>query len=98
MTSGEPLIRLNGITKEYQMGAEIVRALRGLPLKIHNDGSQIRAWCHVEDILRGTLMVLEDERAIGQSFNIGNARSTVTIARSLVPQAVGAFSSKTPLR
>ena len=29
MTSAEPLIRLNGITKEYQMGAEIVRACAG---------------------------------------------------------------------
>ncbi len=34
MTAGEPLIRLQGITKEYQMGAEIVRALRGVDLTI----------------------------------------------------------------
>jgi len=35
MTAGEPLIRLAGITKEYQMGAEVVRALRGVDLKIY---------------------------------------------------------------
>jgi putative ABC transport system ATP-binding protein len=35
MTSGEPLIRLQGITKEYQMGTEVVRALRGVSLAIH---------------------------------------------------------------
>ena len=35
MTSGESLIRLQGITKEYHMGAEIVRALRGVDLAIH---------------------------------------------------------------
>ena len=34
MTSDERLIRLQGITKEYQMGAEIVRALRGVDLTI----------------------------------------------------------------
>lgn len=34
MTAGEPVIRLHGITKEYQMGAEIVRALRGVDLTI----------------------------------------------------------------
>ncbi len=34
MTSGAPLLRLQGITKEYQMGTEIVRALRGLDLAI----------------------------------------------------------------
>ena len=35
MTVGEPVIRLQGITREYQMGAEIVRALRGVDLTIH---------------------------------------------------------------
>ncbi len=34
MTALEPLIRLRGITREYQMGAEIVRALRGIDLEI----------------------------------------------------------------
>ncbi len=28
----------------------IVRALRGEPLHVHNDGAQIRAWCYVDDI------------------------------------------------
>ena len=37
MTSGEPLIRLTGITREYQMGAEIVRALRGVDLEIQKN-------------------------------------------------------------
>ena len=35
MMTGEPLIRLTGITKEYQMGAELVRALRGVDMEIH---------------------------------------------------------------
>ncbi len=34
MSRGEPVIRLEGITKEYRMGAETVRALRGLDLEI----------------------------------------------------------------
>ncbi len=34
MTSDETLIRLRGITREYHMGAEIVRALRGVDLEI----------------------------------------------------------------
>ncbi len=37
MTSGQPLIQLRGITKEYQMGAEIVRALRGVDLAIYGN-------------------------------------------------------------
>jgi putative ABC transport system ATP-binding protein len=37
MTSGAPLLRLQGITKEYQMGAELVRALRGVDLAIYGN-------------------------------------------------------------
>ncbi len=37
MTTGEPLIRLTGITKEYQMDAELVRALRGIDLEIYSN-------------------------------------------------------------
>ncbi|HJZ88495.1 MAG TPA: NAD-dependent epimerase/dehydratase family protein [Polyangia bacterium] len=57
----------------------IVRALRGQPLLIHNDGSQIRAWCYVDDIVDGILLALERPEAVGQAFNIGNPRSTLTI-------------------
>ncbi len=65
----------------------IVRALRGEPLTIHNDGSQIRAWCYVDDIVDGILAALERPEAVGHAFNIGNPRSTVTIynlAREIV--------------
>lgn len=65
----------------------ILRALRDEPLQIHNDGSQIRAWCYIDDIIRGTLLLLERPAAVGHTFNIGNPRSTVTIynlARDIV--------------
>ena len=57
----------------------IVRALRGEPLTIHNDGAQIRAWCYIDDIVDGVLLALERPEAVGHTFNIGNPRSTVTI-------------------
>ncbi|MFL5967782.1 MAG: NAD-dependent epimerase/dehydratase family protein [Gaiellaceae bacterium] len=56
-----------------------VRALAGDELVIHGDGSQIRAWLYVDDMVDGLLRALEREEAIGESFNIGNARSTVTV-------------------
>lgn len=59
--------------------AFIETALAGSDLTIHGDGSQIRAWCYVDDMVDGTLLALEDENAVGESFNIGNARSAVTI-------------------
>jgi UDP-glucose 4-epimerase len=57
----------------------IVRALKGEPLTVHNDGSQIRSWCYIDDIVDAVERVLVDDRAVGHSFNIGNPRSTVTI-------------------
>ncbi|MDQ4029913.1 MAG: NAD-dependent epimerase/dehydratase family protein [Actinomycetota bacterium] len=67
-----------------QIGGGAIRAfiegaLAGRDLVIHGDGSQIRAWCYVDDMIDGLLLALEHEAAIGESFNIGNARSTVTI-------------------
>jgi UDP-glucose 4-epimerase len=59
--------------------AFIEAALDGRDLTIHGDGSQIRAWCYVDDMVRGTLLGLEHPNAVGESFNIGNARSAVTI-------------------
>src|SRR5690242_11835768 len=59
--------------------AFIEAALAGRDLAIHGDGSQIRAWCYVDDMVAGTLLALEHENAVGESFNIGNARSAVTI-------------------
>jgi UDP-glucose 4-epimerase len=59
--------------------AFIENALAGRDLVIHGDGSQIRAWCYVDDMVEGTLACLEHAAAPGQTFNIGNPRATVTI-------------------
>ncbi len=57
----------------------IVAALEGRPLEIHGDGTQIRAWCYVDDMVDGVMVAIEHPNAIGHSFNIGNARAVVTI-------------------
>src|SRR5262249_59051392 len=59
--------------------AFIESALAGRDLTIHGDGSQIRAWTYVDDMVDGLLLALEHPNAVGESFNIGNARSAVTI-------------------
>ena len=59
--------------------AFIEAALAGRDLTIHGDGSQIRAWCYVDDMVEGCLACLEAPDAVGQAFNIGNPRATVTI-------------------
>lgn len=57
----------------------IERALAGEPIDIHGDGTQIRAWCYVDDMVDGVLLALEHPRAVGESFNIGNQRAVTTI-------------------
>jgi len=59
--------------------AFIEAALAGRDLVIHGDGSQIRAWCFVDDMVAACLLCLESSEAVGQAFNVGNPRSTVTI-------------------
>lgn len=59
--------------------AFIEAALGGRDLTIHGDGSQIRAWCYVDDMVKALLICLEHPDAVGQTFNIGNARSAVTV-------------------
>src|SRR5215831_2007347 len=50
--------------------AFVVRALKGEDLVIHNDGSQIRAWCYIDDIVEGVLLALVKPEAVGEAFNI----------------------------
>src|SRR6266700_4201041 len=59
--------------------AFIEAALAGEELTVRGDGSQIRAWCYVTDMVRGVHACLERPEAVGQAFNIGNPRSSVTI-------------------
>jgi nucleoside-diphosphate-sugar epimerase len=68
-----------GQVGEGAVHAFVVRALEGKPIQIHNEGDQIRAWCYIDDIVESILMALTRDEAIGQSFNIGNPRSTITI-------------------
>jgi nucleoside-diphosphate-sugar epimerase len=67
-----------------QIGGGAIRAfiedaLAGRDLTVRGDGSQIRAWCYVSDMVAAVLACLEHPEAVGQAFNIGNPRSAVTI-------------------
>ncbi|SPU13144.1 NAD-dependent epimerase/dehydratase [Bacillus licheniformis] len=55
------------------------RALLDEPIYIHGDGTQIRAWCYVDDMIDGILRCLTMKEAIGESFNIGNERTVITV-------------------
>lgn len=93
-------VRPFNIYGPYQVGEGaiqqfILAALKGEPLYINGDGSQIRAWCYIEDFVRGVLLCLEKPEAIGEVFNLGNHRTAVTI-RDLAEKIIrfSASSSK----
>jgi dTDP-L-rhamnose 4-epimerase len=57
----------------------VSRALKGDPLVIYEDGLQTRDFVHIEDVVNANMLVLEDERANAQAFNVGSGRPTSVI-------------------
>ncbi len=57
----------------------IKQAIIDEPIEIHGDGTQIRAWCYVDDMVDAVLLCMGHPAAVGESFNIGNQRDVITI-------------------
>lgn len=57
----------------------IIKALKNEDIHIHGDGTQIRAWCYVDDMVEGILCCMMSQNAVGESFNIGNSKTAITI-------------------
>jgi UDP-glucose 4-epimerase len=74
----------------------IERALRNETIEIHGDGTQIRAWCYVDDMVDGVLLAMSHPKAIGESFNIGNQRAVTTIY-GLANTVVRVLESSSPI-
>jgi len=47
-------------------------ALKNEPLSVYGSGDQIRCFCHVSDAVRGLLLVMDSDKAVGEVFNVGN--------------------------
>jgi nucleoside-diphosphate-sugar epimerase len=72
------------------------RAIANEPITIHGDGDQIRSWCYVDDLVEGVLLCLENPAAVGNVFNIGNPRGTITIY-GLAETVVRVTGSRSPI-
>jgi UDP-glucose 4-epimerase len=64
----------------------IRQALRGDPVTVFGDGRQTRCFAHVGDIVAAMLLLLDDEAAIGQTFNVGSSHeiSILDLARLII--------------
>ena len=50
------------------------QALAGHPITVFGDGSQSRSFTYVGDVVRAMLGLIDEPRAVGQVFNIGNGQ------------------------
>lgn len=74
----------------------VKRAIKDEPIEIHGDGTQIRAWCYVDDMIEGVMLAMTHPNAVGQSFNIGNQRAVTTIY-GLANTVIRVLDSKSPI-
>jgi UDP-glucose 4-epimerase len=59
------------------------QALTGAPITVFGDGTQTRSFTYVGDVVEGLIRLLQEPRAIGEVFNIGNVEevSILELAR-----------------
>ncbi len=76
-------------TGEGAISNFVSAALAKEPLVIHGDGTEVRAWCYVDDLVDALATMLEIELERNESFNIGNPHeieTTLGLARRVAAQ------------
>ena len=56
------------------------QALAGQPITVHGDGSQTRSFCYVGDVVGALLRLMDEPRAVGEVFNVGNSQEISIMA------------------
>jgi UDP-glucose 4-epimerase len=61
-------------------------ALKGEALSVYGSGEQIRCFCHINDAVKGLLLVMDSDNAIGEVFNVGNNQqiSIMELAKKVI--------------
>ena len=61
-------------------------ALKNELLSVYGSGDQIRCFCHVSDAVRGLLLVMDSDKAVGEVFNVGNNQqiSIMELAKKVI--------------
>ncbi len=85
-----------GQVGEGALATFIKRAVADKTIEIHGDGTQIRAWCYVDDMIDGVMLAMTHPKAVGESFNIGNQRAVTTIY-GLASTVVRVLNSKSQI-
>lgn len=64
----------SGIARRFAL-----RLLHGLPPMVYEDGQQLRDYVNVRDVALANVLVMEDDRANYQVFNIGGGRAVTVL-------------------
>jgi len=56
------------------------QGLAGQSITVHGDGTQTRSFCHVSDIVEALIRLVQEPKAIGEVFNIGNDHEITIMA------------------
>jgi len=70
-------------------------ALKGEALSVYGSGEQIRCFCHINDAVKGLLLVMDSDKAVGEVFNVGNNQQ-ITIME-LAKKVIEITSSKSTI-
>lgn len=74
----------------------VQRALLDQDLEVHGDGQQSRCFCHVYDVVRALMMLVDHGKCFGQIYNVG-CTEELTI-RQLAELIIRQTGSKSQLR
>jgi UDP-glucose 4-epimerase len=73
----------------------VQQAIAGQPITVFGDGTQSRSFTYVGDVVRAMVALINEPRAVGQVFNIGNGREiTISDLAARIKQITG---SKSPI-
>jgi nucleoside-diphosphate-sugar epimerase len=69
------------------------QALAGVPITVFGDGTQSRSFTYVGDVVRAMVALINEPRAVGQVFNIGNGKEiTITALAEQIKAMTGSSS------
>lgn len=71
------------------------QALAGQPITVYGDGSQSRSFTYVGDVVGALAMLVQEPRAVGRVFNVGNG-CEITI-RELAERVKAVTGSRSPI-
>jgi UDP-glucose 4-epimerase len=71
----------------------VEQALAGQPITVFGDGTQSRSFTYVGDVVRAVVALINEPRAVGEVFNIGNGKEiTISDLAARIKQMTGSQS------